>query len=87
MDFSVLAVHYNSGWNSKEADHNVQSMTEKIGIDLYEYTVDFEEFRAPQIAYLKAGVVDMDVPTDHALHGSLYKAAKDKNVPIIITGT
>jgi N-acetyl sugar amidotransferase len=82
----VLAVHYNSGWNSEEANHNVHSMTEKIGVDLYEYTVDFEEFRALQIAYLKAGVVDMDVPTDHALYGSLYQAAIDKNVPFILTG-
>lgn len=82
----VLAVHYNSGWNTKEANHNVKSMTKKIGVALYEYTVDFEEFRAIQIAYLKAGVIDLDVPTDHALHGSLYRAAVDKNVPVILTG-
>ena len=82
----VLAVHYNSGWNSNEATHNIRSMSEKIGVDLYEYTVDFNEFRSLQIAYLKAGVVDMDVPTDHALHGSLYQVAVEKNIPFILTG-
>lgn len=82
----VLAVHYNSGWNSDEANHNVKAMTDSIGVDLYEYTIDFEEFRALQIAYLKAGVIDLDIPTDHALYGSLYKAAVDKNVPFILTG-
>ena len=82
----VLAVHYNSGWNSEEATFNIRTMTAKIGVDLYEYTVDFNEFRALQIAYLKAGVVDMDVPTDHALHGSLYQVAIEKKVPIILTG-
>lgn len=82
----VLATHYNGGWNSDEASHNVKSMTEIIGVDLHEYTVDFEEFRALQISYLKAGVIDLDVPTDHALHGSLYQVAVDKNVPFILTG-
>lgn len=82
----VLAVHFNSGWNSEEATHNVQSMTEIIGVDLYEYTLDFEQFRSLQLAYLRAGVVDMDVPTDHALIGSLYQVAADKNVPFIVTG-
>lgn len=82
----VLAVHFNSGWNAPEATHNVRTMTEKIGVDLYEYEVDWKEFAAIQIAYLKAGVIDLDVPTDHALHGSLYQAAVDKDVPIILTG-
>ncbi len=82
----VLAVHYDSGWNSSEAIHNVRTLTEKMGVDLYTYTVDWEEFKAIQLSYLRAGVVDLDVPTDHALHGSLYKAAVDKNVPFILTG-
>jgi N-acetyl sugar amidotransferase len=82
----VLAVHYDSGWNSEEAIHNVKTLTEKMKIDLYRFAVDFEEFRALQVAYLKAGVVDLDVPTDHALHGGLYKAAADNNVPFILTG-
>lgn len=82
----VLAAHYNSGWNSPEANHNVKVMTDIIGVDLYEYTIDFEEFRALQIAYLKAGVVDLDIPTDHALYAGLYQAALDNNVPTILTG-
>ena len=82
----VLAVHYDSGWNSEEAIINVKTLTDRMKVDLYAYTVDWEEFKALQIAYLKAGVIDLDVPTDHALHGSLYKAAVDKNVPFILTG-
>lgn len=82
----ILAVHYNSGWNSAEANHNVEVLTKKLGVDFKEYTIDFEEFRALQIAYLKAGVVDMDVPTDHALHGILYKAAAENKAPFILTG-
>lgn len=82
----VLAVHYDSGWNTEEAVHNVKALTEKMGIDLYRFSVDWEEFKALQIAYLKAGVIDLDVPTDHALHGGLYKAAADNNVPFILTG-
>jgi N-acetyl sugar amidotransferase len=82
----VLAVHYDSGWNSEEAVNNIKVLTEKMGLDLYKFSVDWEEFSALQIAYLKSGVVDLDVPTDHALHGGLYKAAADNNVPFIFTG-
>ena len=82
----VLAVHFDSGWNSQEAVHNIKVLTEKIGVDLYRYSVDWDEFKSLQIAYLKAGVIDLDVPTDHCLHGALYKAAADKNVPFILTG-
>ena len=86
LGLRVLAVHYDSGWNTEEAVYNVKVLTEKMGIDLYRFSVDWEEFKSIQIAYLKAGVIDLDVPTDHCLHGSLYKAAADKNVPFILTG-
>ena len=82
----VLAVHYDSGWNTDEAVHNIKTLTDRMGLDLYRFSVEWEEFRAIQIAYLKAGVIDLDVPTDHALHGGLYKAAADNNVPFILTG-
>jgi N-acetyl sugar amidotransferase len=82
----VLAVHYDSGWNSGEAYFNVKVLTDRIGIDLITYRVDFEEFRAVQLAYLKAGVVDLDVPTDHTLFGCLYDTASENDVPFIITG-
>jgi N-acetyl sugar amidotransferase len=82
----VLAVHYDSGWNTEEAVHNIKILTKKMGLDLYNFSVDWKEFRALQIAYLKAGVIDLDVPTDHALIGGLYKAAIDNNVPFILTG-
>jgi len=82
----VLAVHYDSGWNTEEAVHNIRALTEKMKLDLYTFSVDWEEFRALQMAYLKAGVIDLDVPTDHALAGGLYKAAADNNVSFILTG-
>lgn len=82
----VLAFHYDSGWNTQEAVHNVKALTSKMDVDLYTFTIDPKEFRAIQIAYLKAGVIDLDVPTDHALHGSMYKAAVVNKVPTIMTG-
>jgi len=82
----VLAVHFDGGWNTEEAIHNVKSLVETIGIDLYTYYVDWEEFKALQLAYLNAGVIDIDVPTDHTFFAALYEVADMKNVPFIITG-
>jgi N-acetyl sugar amidotransferase len=82
----VLAMHFDSSWNSEEANHNVKVLTEKMGVELYIYKANFEEFRELQVAYLKAGVIDLDVPTDHALHGAMYAVASLKKAPFIITG-
>lgn len=82
----ILVVHYDSGWNTEEAVHNLKVLTGRMGLELYTCGVDPEEFRDVQLAYLKAGVVDLDVPTDHALYGSLFRAAVLKKAPYILTG-
>ena len=82
----LLAVHYDSGWNSEEAIHNISILTKTLDTPLEIYKVDFETFKNVQKAYLKAGVVDLDVPTDHALYASLYETAAKHNIPFILSG-
>ena len=81
-----LIVHFDNGWNSKIAANNINNIIQKTGFDLYTIVVDWEEFRDLQLAYIKASVVDIEVPTDHAISGSLYKLAAKYKVKYILSG-
>ena len=82
-----LAVHLDNGWNSELAVKNVENIINKLNIDLFTLVVNWEEFKDIQLAYLKASVVDIEVVSDHAIFATMYKLAKEKNIPYIISGT
>lgn len=83
---NVLAVHVDAGWNAPEANINLQSIVENIGVDYFHYKIDWPAFRALQLSYIRAGVVDLELPTDHVLFGALYDAAQKHNIKYILTG-
>jgi len=82
-----LAVHLDNGWNSELAIKNVENVIKKLKIDLFTIVIDWEEFKALQLAYLRAGVIDLEVTSDHAIFASLYKLAKQYKLNYIIGGT
>ena len=81
-----LIVHFDNGWNSTIAVNNINNIIKKTGFDLYTIVVDWEEFRDLQLAYLKASVVDIEVPTDHAINGTLSKLAARYKIKYILSG-
>lgn len=85
-DLKVLCVHLDNGWNSKEAVSNIKNIITKLGFDLYTQVLDWEEFKDLQISYFKAGVLDLDVPTDHAMLACLYNQAIKHKVKYILGG-
>ncbi|TDH23301.1 N-acetyl sugar amidotransferase [Segetibacter sp. 3557_3] len=82
-----LAVHLDNGWDSEPAVKNIENVIKKLGIDLYTIVVNWEEFKDIQLAYLKASVVDIEVVSDHAIFATMYRIAKEKKIPYIISGT
>ena len=62
----ILAIHVDAGWNTELAVRNIERMITKLGIELHTYVVDWEEMRDLQVAFLKAGVPNQDIPQDHA---------------------
>lgn len=81
-----LLVHFDNGWNSELAVKNVENIVSKLNFDLYTYVVDWEEFKDLQLAYFKAGVLDLEVPTDHGFSAALYRVARKFNIKYIISG-
>jgi len=81
-----LAVHLDNGWNSELAVKNIENVVKKLDIDLYTYVIDWEEFKDLQLSYLKASVVDIEIPSDNAIIAILYKMAIKHNTKYILAG-
>ncbi|MDA9313028.1 N-acetyl sugar amidotransferase [Vicingaceae bacterium] len=84
---SPLVVHFDNGWNSEIAVQNINKIIDYLDADLYTLVVDWEEFRDLQRAYLKAGVIDIEAITDHAIIGALYRLAAKHNVKFVLSGS
>lgn len=82
----VLCVHFDYGWNTEQAVNNINKIIKKTGFELYTYVIDWEKFKELQKAYFKAGVLDLDIPADHLINGSLYRVARKFNVQHILSG-
>jgi len=81
-----LIVHFDNGWDSEIAVNNINNIIKYTGFDLYTIVVDWEEFKDLQLSYIKASVVDIEVPTDHAISGTLQRLAAKYNVKYILSG-
>jgi len=82
-----LVVHFDNGWNSELAVKNIENIVNILGFELFTYVINWEEFKDIQIAYFKASVVDIEVPTDQLIFAALYKIAKEKNIKYILSGS
>ena len=81
-----LAVHFDNGWNSELATKNIERVLRNIGIDLYTYVVDWDEFRDLQLAFLKGSTPDGEIPTDHAIGALLWREATSRGIKYIVSG-
>jgi N-acetyl sugar amidotransferase len=81
-----LVVHVDAGWNSELATANIERVVKHCGYDLHTVVIDWPEMRDLQLAYLRAGVANQDVPQDHAFFANLYKFAIDNDVKYILSG-
>jgi N-acetyl sugar amidotransferase len=81
-----LVVHVDGGWNSELAVYNIEQIVKYCGYELFTHVVDWEEMRDLQLAYLRAGVANQDVPQDHVFFATLYHFAVKNNIRYVISG-
>jgi len=86
LGLSPLVFHVDAGWNSQEAVNNIESLVDKLGLDLYTEVIDWEVMKDLQCAFFKSGVSHVDAPQDHAFFATMYKFAEQYNVEYILTG-
>ena len=81
-----MALHFDNGWNSELAVHNIEKTLKMLDIDLTTYVIDWEEFKDLQLSFLKSSTPDGEIPTDHAILSILYKVANQYDIKYIISG-
>jgi hypothetical protein len=81
-----LAVHYDNTWNTAVATENIRKVTQKLNVDLYTHVVNNKEADDIFLSFLKAGVPELDGPTDIALAEVLYRAADKYGIKYVLEG-
>lgn len=81
-----LVVHVDAGWNAELAVANIEAIVKHCNYDLHTHVVDWEEMRDLQLAFLKAGVSNQDVPQDHVFFASLYNFAMKHGIRHVLSG-
>jgi len=82
----LLAAHFDNTWNSTIATENIHNLLNKLGIDLFTIVVDNKEYDDIYRSFFKAGVKDLETPTDIGLATTLYKAAEKFGIKYMIEG-
>ena len=81
-----LILHVDNGWNSELAVQNIEILVDKLGFDLYTEVLDWNQMKDLQLAFFKAGVLDIDLPFDNAFMAVLYSLARQHKIKYIISG-
>lgn len=86
MGLNILLIHCDNGWNSKTAVENIKKIIDVTGYDLETYVINWPEFRDLQRSFILAGVVDIEMLTDHANRAAMFQIAKKHKIKYVISG-
>ena len=81
-----LCFSVDNGWNDPKADENIMRLVEGLKVPFYRYVLDLEKFKELQSAFLKSGVKNIEIPTDHVLMAASYEMAAKHGIKTIIGG-
>jgi len=87
MGLRPLLFHVDAGWNTDQAVGNIEKLVDGLELDLYTDVVNWEAMKDLQVAFLRSGIPDQDLPQDAAFFSSLYKFARQYKIKHIITGS
>ena len=76
MGLRPLCFNIDTGWHSPLADENIMRLVEGLRVPFYRYTIDIPKFRKLQAAFIKAGLINLEIPTDHLLLATSYEMAE-----------
>ena len=86
LGLKPLAFSVDNYWNTPESDDNIMHLVEKLKVPFFRYTIDRKKFLEIQTAFLKAGLINAEIPTDHILMAASYEMASEYGIKYIISG-
>ena len=81
-----LAFSVDNGWQSEVAQENVMRLVEGLKIPFYRYVIDLKKFSELQGAFMKAGQINIEIPTDHVLGAVSFEMANKYGIKWILSG-
>lgn len=75
-----------NGYNDPKADENVMRLVEGLKVPFIRKVLDLDSFKRLQAAFIRAGVKNLEIPTDHVLMASGYLMAREYGIKTIISG-
>jgi N-acetyl sugar amidotransferase len=87
MGLHPLIVHFDNGWNSEKSISNIKKIVDKCGFDMETYVINWPEFRDLQRSFFKAGVVDIEILSDHAILATMFKFRKKHGIKFVLSGS
>lgn len=86
MGFRPLCFSIDTGYNKPDADENIMRMVEGLRVPFYRYTIDLAKFKELQGAFLRSGVINVEIPTDHVLMAASLEMAAKYGIKTILSG-
>lgn len=81
-----LCFSVDNGWNDKKADENIMRLVEGLKVPFFRYTIDLDKFMELQATFIKSGVPNIEIPTDHILLATSYELANKYGIKWILSG-
>lgn len=86
LGLKPLCYSIDNGYNDPKADENIMRLVEGLKVPFYRYTIDLAKFKELQSAFMRAGLVNIEIPTDHILMASSLEMASKYGIKWIISG-
>jgi len=87
MRLRAVLVTIDDGWGIPETMRNIERVAEKCKFPLEVWKIDEEEINDLYRAFLKANVIDIEMPIDHLLQAVFIESAKAWGTKYILTGS
>lgn len=81
-----LCFTIDNGWNDQKADENIMRLVEGLKVPFFRYTIDEVKFLELQGAFMKAGVKNIEIPSDHIIVATAYEMASKYGIKWIVSG-
>lgn len=81
-----LAVHMDNGWDSEISQNNIENLVKRLGVDLFTYVINWDEYRNLMQSFLDSDVIDVELLADNAILGVMYDQAAKNRLRYILTG-
>jgi len=86
MKIRPLAVIIDNGWDTELGKQNVRELVFALDLNALYVQLNEDRFKDLQLSFLKAGVANVEIPTDHLITAGLYEVAYRSNIRWVVHG-